>query len=90
MSDRNQDVARVVRMLMALRDFRQPAVAAALGLHQSGVSRALKGKRAWTLDDLDKLAELFEVPVSTFYEEPEVVLRSRCFAETPGLAGLAA
>lgn len=90
MTDRNQDVARIVRMLMALRDLRQPAVAEALGLHQSGVSRALKGKRVWTLDDLDKLAELFDVPVSTFYEDPAVVLRSRCFGESAGQVAVAA
>lgn len=54
-------VARNLRILMAERGVSQGQLAGVLGVAQPNVSKRLKGHTPWTTDDLDALAEAFEV-----------------------------
>ena len=56
-------VAENVRAEAARRGYSQVALAEALGMNQSQVSRRWWGRLLWTFDELDSLAELLDVSV---------------------------
>lgn len=58
-------VAENVRAEAARRGYSQVALAEALGMNQSQVSRRWWGRLLWTFDELDALSDLFGVEVST-------------------------
>jgi transcriptional regulator with XRE-family HTH domain len=60
----NDVVCEEVRVMMVRKGARQADVARALGVAQSGVSERLRGKREWTLSELEVLARLWQVPVA--------------------------
>lgn len=74
----DQRVGRIVKILLAKEDRRQMDVGDLLGMDSGTISRALSGKRKWTLSEIEMLAEYFDVAVSVFFEEPEALVRSRC------------
>ena len=59
-----QSTAAAVRELLRRRSLRQADLAMALGLSPGAVSDRLRGRTPFTLADLERIAELLEVPVS--------------------------
>ncbi|MGW0043443.1 helix-turn-helix domain-containing protein [Rhodococcus sp. NPDC003348] len=57
-------IGEEVRALMARRRISQSALASRLGISQSSMSRRLSGESPFTVDELLRLAEIFEVPVT--------------------------
>lgn len=74
------NVARIVKILLALNGWEQREFAARMQMDPSTVTRLLKGQRAWKLADLRRLGLLFDKPMGYFLEQPEDVVRSRCFS----------
>lgn len=62
-------VAANARAEVARRQIRQGRIAEHLGLNQQQVSRRLTGEVEFSVSELQKLAELLEVPVATLYGE---------------------
>jgi transcriptional regulator with XRE-family HTH domain len=71
---------RMARVLLASRNAKQSDLAAVLGLDVGAMSKAINGKRKWTLAELETMASYFDVPISRFFEDPQDILRSRCFS----------
>lgn len=74
MVDSDTTVSANVRVYMALRGEAHDDLAAALGVSRPAVSARLNGRTAWSLDDLDKLAQHYGVTPATFLAEPAAVL----------------
>ena len=70
----------MVRVLLASRNAKQSDLAAELGMDLGAMSKAINGKRKWTLTELETMADYFGVPVARFFEDSEDVLRNRCFS----------
>lgn len=83
---RDEGVGRIAKTLLTNQDRQRSELADLLGLDSGGLSRALAGKRKWTIDDIAKMADLFEVSVSLFFEDPESIVRSRWFSPAPLVA----
>ena len=56
MSSSQQTVSRAVQEWMTSRGVTQETLALALGVRQQSLSSKLRGRRRWSLDDLDRLA----------------------------------
>lgn len=69
-SPRNNNISRIAKGLLAVSGRKQGELAEVLGLSDSGMSRRLKGGE-WSVDDIDRLAQFFDVPLSTFFKRPE-------------------
>lgn len=64
-------IATIVRVLMALDGIEHTSVLAApMGVSQPTVSRRLAGHGAWSTDEIEGLAEFFDVPIATFFMDP--------------------
>ena len=74
----------IVETLLSWRGRTRQELADHLGVHVSAISKAYKGKRRWTMNDVEMMAEFFDVSVTTFYDDPESLLRSRCVREVGG------
>ena len=74
-----ENISRIVRILLARDEMRQQDLADALDYETATITRKMKGEREWKLNDIVSLAEFFEVPVSLFFEEPDSLVRNRCF-----------
>lgn len=61
------DVSSVVRALLGLKGLHQADLAPVLRISSSGVNEKLRGKRRWTLEDVDAL--LSETNTVTKYAE---------------------
>jgi len=66
--DVRQAVAGEVRAEAARRRVSQRAIAVALGVSQTAVSRRLNGEIPFDVDELGKVAELLGVPPAQFLE----------------------
>ena len=82
LTPRQLGITTIVKQYMAHRDMTGTALARALGCHQVQVSKSLTGKRRWTIEDLEAMSVIFEVPVSRFFEDPEVLFPG-LVAESP-------
>lgn len=60
-----EDVAGNVRAEMARRRIGQPQIAQALGLSQASVSRRLMGQTPIDVNELEVIAQVLDVPIST-------------------------
>lgn len=63
-----KQVSAEVRSLLGRHDLRQQDLVPALGVNQGQVSKRMKGHIAWSVDDIESLAEFFGVPVETFLQ----------------------
>lgn len=63
------DVAAKVRGIAAERRLKQNDLAAALHLSRMSIVRRFSGETPYSIDDLLKLARLFNVPVGAFFGE---------------------
>jgi transcriptional regulator with XRE-family HTH domain len=77
----NHNVSKIVRILMAVAGMGQNHLAVALDMDKASLSKALSGQRRWTLDDIVKLSEVFDRPLSYFFEPADTIIRNRCFRE---------
>jgi transcriptional regulator with XRE-family HTH domain len=75
--DVDQNVTRIVKILMALNGLDQKRFAAAMQMDPATVTRLFKGRREWKLTEIKRLALLFDRPMGYFFEMPEDVVRSR-------------
>lgn len=57
-------VAEEVRVLIARRRLNQTVLAGAIGMSQSALSRRLSTEKPFDLDELEALANYFDVPLS--------------------------
>jgi transcriptional regulator with XRE-family HTH domain len=62
-----QRVAEEVRAMAGRRRYSQTKVAAVLGCSQAAVSRMFSGQVPFDVNELDKLAAEWDVPVTTFF-----------------------
>lgn len=77
-----ETVSAEVRALMGRHRVTQVALAEAVGMTQSSLSRCLASKRAFDLDELLAIARYFNLPISRLIEiSPE-----NCWTETGQLA----
>ncbi len=74
-----ENVSRIVKILLARDEMTQQDLADALGYDAATITRAIRGLRDWKLSDVVALAELFEVPISLFFEDPGTLVRNWCF-----------
>lgn len=71
---RSSNVTAIVAIFLGVIRAKQKALMEPLGLSESQVSRKMKAG-SWSVDDVADLAEFFGVPVSDFFEDPEVIRR---------------
>lgn len=74
----DQRAGIVARTLLANQGRKQMDLGDYLGLDSAAISRALSGKRKWTLGEIDRAAEFFDVSVALFFDDPASLIRSRC------------
>jgi transcriptional regulator with XRE-family HTH domain len=80
----NTNITGVTRLLMARRNgMTQSELAEALGVHKTLISRSFRGERSWRIEDLEAMAQLFDVSPALFFDSPETLLRSRCSSTVP-------
>lgn len=72
-----QSVAGEVRAHLGRQRLSGRAAAFRLGWTQQYMSRRLTGAVPFDVDDLDRLAELLDVPVTVFFDAPVPALLSR-------------
>lgn len=77
----NDTVTAVVHHLLGLRRRRGPELAAHLGFDSGTMSKAMNGHRRWTVQDLARMGEFFNVQPGVFFVQPDEMvdeaLRSR-------------
>lgn len=76
----DEGVGRIVKTLLTNKGRQRHELGEALNLDSGNLSRALAGKRKWTMRDIAVMAEFFDVSVALFFEDPESIVRSRCFS----------
>lgn len=80
----NENITAVIRVLIALRGgMTQTDLARMIGADKATISKSFKGIRPWKIEDVEVLADAFDVPPTTFFMRPEDVLRSRCVRPEP-------
>ena len=82
LTPRQQGITQIVTVLMADRRMTRRGLAEQIGMHEVTVGQTLNGKRRWSIEDLEAMAEVFDVPVSRFFEDPEVLFPG-LVAESP-------
>lgn len=71
LTPRQQNITQIVMVLMANRRMTRKALAEKIGIHEASMGQTLNGKRRWSIEDLEAMSVIFEVPVSRFFEDPE-------------------
>ena len=82
MTPRQQNITTIVTVLMANRRMTRRDLAQRLEMHETTMGQTLNGKRRWSIEDLETMSVIFEVPVSRFFEDPEVLFPG-LVAESP-------
>lgn len=75
--DPDRNVRTVVKMLMAANNVDPAGLAVALGVARNTVYLRLSGERRFTIADLDRLAEYFEVDAGLFFSDPKELFADR-------------
>lgn len=65
-------MTEIVSIFLGVTHRKQKALMEPLELSEGQVSRKMN-KGAWSVDDIDVLAQFFGVTVSDFFEDPEVI-----------------
>jgi transcriptional regulator with XRE-family HTH domain len=71
LTPRQLGISTIVKVLLAGRGMTQSDLATAMGCHKTTVHQALYGKRRWTIEDLESMSQILDVPVARFFEDPE-------------------
>jgi transcriptional regulator with XRE-family HTH domain len=69
-------ISTLVRMLMARDGYTQEQLAARIGMDQVTLSARLRGRRRWSVEDLDRLGEVFQVHPGAFWADPKDIAPS--------------
>lgn len=69
--DTNHTIGANVRAEMSRQAVSQSAVAAALDLPQSAISKRLRGQTPFTAADLGRVADLLGIPVARLYADAD-------------------
>lgn len=77
-------------LLLSVRRVPQAELAVALDLNQQKISHRMRGRSRFTIDEVDKLARFFDVPVGVLFAGPGAVLRFLADATDPDLIVLIA
>lgn len=64
------ETADEIRGLMAKKHKKQVELAQVLGIAQAGVSRRLSGKTPFDINELGRIAEWLDVPITRLFGEP--------------------
>lgn len=83
-------VALEVRALMGRHRVSQKELAAYLGLSQPSVSNRLNGAVEWSVDELDKVAGRFDVPITQLFADRGIVSSGWLSDDAASLVDLAA
>lgn len=81
MSSPNPDkrVGIIAKTLLTNREIPRMDLADTLKLDSGQISRALAGKRKWTIAEIETMAAFFNVGVGLFFEDPATLVRNRWF-----------
>lgn len=84
--DLNENITDVTRLLMASRGgMTKSDLARSLGVDKAIVTRSFAGTRPWKMEEVARLAQMFDVSPAMFFEPADSLFRSRCFSEDPAL-----
>lgn len=70
----SSNVTAIIAIFLGVIQAKQKALMEPLELSESQVSRKMHSG-SWSVDDVARLARFFGVPVSDFFEDPEVIRR---------------
>jgi len=73
----NNNVTTVARMLMGRRGMTQTDLANVLDIDKALVSRVFADKRTWQLEEIEDMAEHFNVGPAIFLEDPDDLISRR-------------
>lgn len=79
-SELTENVSRVIKILLARDGLSQTDLAEILDYNASTITRGLNGERKWSADDIQHLAEAFEVDPGLFFQAPGTLVRSKWFS----------
>lgn len=87
MSETRSRVAEEVRALCARRKLTQKALGEVLGYSQPTISDRYNGVTAYTLDDLDRIAAYFDVPITDLFgtRSEQGKRPTACYVDSAGL-----
>lgn len=81
--DLNANCSAVVREEIAVRavheHYTQENVAQAIGMEYTAFTKAMKGHRRWSVDEMGRLARLFDLTLDELTATPKGLTRNRCF-----------
>ncbi len=83
MNSTDIDISRVARTLLVHQGKSKTALAEALGISPSVLSKKLGRHRGWGAEEVASMAEFFDVNVAVFFEHPDTLVRSRYFLSNP-------
>lgn len=67
LTQRQQSITQIVTVLMADSRMTRRGLAEEIGMLPASLGQTLNGKRRWSIEDLEAMAEVFDVPVSRFF-----------------------
>jgi len=76
-SEAGLNITRVVKVMMALNGMDQQTLAAHIGKDATSITKIFRGQRRWAIDDLVKMAEVFDCPPGLFFEPVDQLVRNR-------------
>lgn len=73
----SDNVSAVVRMMLAARNEKFDVLVPALGIGRTTTFEKVSGRRRWYAEEVQALAEYFELPVGAFYAGPMRLVRDQ-------------
>lgn len=70
----SKNVSDVVNLLLARDRMTRHELAEAVGISGSAVTRSMSGERTWRVDEIPRLAEVFDVPINTLFRKATEML----------------
>lgn len=78
-SPHDADVAHIIKVLLVSRGLKHSDLAAELGMDNGSMSRALNGRRKWTVEEIKHVADYLDTSVEVLLGNPADLLKNRCF-----------
>jgi len=75
----NERVSRAVNIMLARDGMSRHDLAEAMNLDPATITRSMRGQRDWKLEDVARLAAVFDVPMALLLDDPDTLVRNRCF-----------
>jgi len=77
----SEAVARKIRGLMGEHRCSQKALGIYLDLSQGSISNRLNGSVPWSIDEMDRVAAKFDVPITRLLPDPDPESPSRWYSD---------